>query len=138
MASFRNDPARNRKLAPTSSNGRTRQFPPAPSHHPARQLDHTVGKYDPRLSKKNVRTKAILAKTPQTHCEIGYSLRLLWLSTDGCARGVCTQTFNLCKNPNRPKCFSQTGSAVFNDACTALELIHGQSRERKTSATGRQ
>src|SRR5207244_442468 len=45
-----------RKVAPAKRNGRFLKFPPPPSHQPARQFDHTVGRFETLPRIKNVRS----------------------------------------------------------------------------------
>src|SRR5882757_7497652 len=54
-ASFKNIPPTYRKVAPAKRNGRFSKFPPPPSHHPAKQFDQTVGRFETRPRIKNVR-----------------------------------------------------------------------------------
>src|SRR5437660_7604655 len=54
-ASLRNIPPRYRNVAPTTKRGSASNRPPPPSHHPARQLDHTVGRLETRPRTRRVR-----------------------------------------------------------------------------------
>src|SRR6266704_6778909 len=55
MASFRNMPPVYRQVAPTNRNGILSEWPPPPSHQPARQFDQTVGKFETRPKTSKVR-----------------------------------------------------------------------------------
>src|SRR5882724_1386360 len=56
IASFKNIPPMYRQVAPMNKNGSLSAWPAPPSHHPARQFDQTVGKFETRPNTSKVRS----------------------------------------------------------------------------------